>query len=215
MSERNYYVICDDNCRFEGMTKEQILTAITQAVEQGEIHDVDTGFVTTIKEQNAQKPLKFWVGTQAQYNAISAPEENTLYLITDPQIDDELQEQIDELREDVSAIPQLGALLWEGEAEQGDEISVSSANKYNAFIINYSENDSDILRSCVAIRSMGTPYIEGFAGYLLYSPSLTPCQMYCRFIEDTDTQWTVNYLCKYSNNTPSFFVTLKAIYGLV
>lgn len=38
MSERNYYVLCDDNCRFEGMTKEQIYDAIAE-----NRHDTDTG----------------------------------------------------------------------------------------------------------------------------------------------------------------------------
>lgn len=114
--ERRYFVLCEDNCRFEAMTKEQILAAITQAVEHGEIHDVDTGFVTKIKEQNAGRELKFWVGTQAQYNAIETPATNVMYLITDPQAETEMQAQIDELREDVDAIPQSGELLWDGAA---------------------------------------------------------------------------------------------------
>lgn len=80
---RKYFVICEDNCKFESMTKEEILTAIQQAVEQGEIHDVDTGFVTALKEQNANAALKMWVGAQAEYNAIEEPDENTMYIITD------------------------------------------------------------------------------------------------------------------------------------
>ena len=39
------------------MTKEQILAAITQAVESHTVSDVDTGFVTTLKEQNEYMPL--------------------------------------------------------------------------------------------------------------------------------------------------------------
>lgn len=101
MSDRIYYVICEDNCKFEGMTKEQILAAITQAVEQGEIHDVDTGFVTKIKEQNAGRELKFWVGTQAQYNAISEKAENVMYLITDPQLDEEIEARLAAVEEEI------------------------------------------------------------------------------------------------------------------
>lgn len=73
------------------MTKEQILAAIKQAVEQGEVHDVDTGFVTKIVEQNQQKQLKFWVGTQAQYNLIETPEEDVLYIITNPEFEREFR----------------------------------------------------------------------------------------------------------------------------
>lgn len=83
MSEKKYYVFCASNCRYESMTKEQILAAITQAVESGEIHDVDTGFVTKLVEQNSKREVTLWVGTRAQYNAIAAPAENCLYIITD------------------------------------------------------------------------------------------------------------------------------------
>lgn len=86
--DRIYNVICNDGCMFEGMTKEQILTAIEQAVSSGTITDVDTGFVTKIKEQNEQSPLKFWVGTQAEYNALNPKPTETLFLISD---DDELE----------------------------------------------------------------------------------------------------------------------------
>ena len=78
-----YYVFRADNCLFEGMTKEQILAAITQAVETGTIQNVDTGFVTKIKEQNSGSAVTLWVGTQAQYNALGTKEPNCLYIVTD------------------------------------------------------------------------------------------------------------------------------------
>lgn len=84
--ERKYYVLCGDNCKFEGMTKEQILTAVEQAISTGEIKDVNSGFITTIKEQNRNDGLKFWVGTTAQYNAIAEKQDDTLYLLTDETI---------------------------------------------------------------------------------------------------------------------------------
>ena len=51
MSERNYYVLCDDNCRFESMTKEQIIAAIAEATGHTP-EDIDAAFITRIKEQN-------------------------------------------------------------------------------------------------------------------------------------------------------------------
>jgi len=71
-NERNYYVLSENNCKFESFTKEQILSAIQQAVNSGEIKNVDTGFVTKIKEQNKNAGLMFWVGTQAEYNALES-----------------------------------------------------------------------------------------------------------------------------------------------
>ena len=100
MADRKYYVFCGDNCRFEGMTKEQIYAAIVQAVENGEIRNIDTGFVTRIKEQNGGRQVTLWVGTQAQYNAIEAREENCLYIITDDTAFEDLRDALQQLRAD-------------------------------------------------------------------------------------------------------------------
>ena len=78
-----FYVVSDDKCFYEGMTKEQILTAITQAIETHQIANVDTGFVTTLKEANQNKPMSFWVGTTAEYNAIEEKLDDCIYLLTD------------------------------------------------------------------------------------------------------------------------------------
>lgn len=83
MSERKYYCICDSNCKFETMTKEQILAAIAQAVETGSVGNCDTGFITKVKEQNNGLCVTFWVGTQAQYNALDSKAENCMYIISD------------------------------------------------------------------------------------------------------------------------------------
>lgn len=101
---RKYYVICADKCLFEGLTKEQTLTAIEQAVATGEIKDVNTGFVTTIKEQNAQTGLKFWVGTQDEYNAITERSTDTLYLISDNEELDDIEAAINNCADAISDI---------------------------------------------------------------------------------------------------------------
>ena len=86
-----YYVFDDALCKFESMTKEEILAAITQAVESHEIADVDTGFVTTLKEQNRSTGLKFWAGTTAEYNALQTKDSNTFYILTDDAELDDLE----------------------------------------------------------------------------------------------------------------------------
>lgn len=80
MADRKYYVVCDYGCKFESMTKEQILTAIMQAVENGEIRDVDIGFVTTIKTVNGKR-LKFFFGEQSEYEALTDEEKDDLFAI--------------------------------------------------------------------------------------------------------------------------------------
>ncbi len=74
------YVYCDQNCKYEGMTKEQILTAIVQAIEEGTVGDIDTGFVKTVKTIN-NVSIKFFYGTQAAYDALTEEEKNHLFPI--------------------------------------------------------------------------------------------------------------------------------------
>lgn len=66
-----FYCVCDDDCRYETMTKEQILTAIEQAVENGYVSDPDNAVFSKIKEIRANAETRVWVGTEAQFNAIT------------------------------------------------------------------------------------------------------------------------------------------------
>lgn len=145
MSDRKYYVICGENCFFESMTKEQILAAIEQAVSTGQIKDVDTGFVTKIKEQNKGVALTFWVGTQAEYNALTEKQNNCFYIITDDNKSESLEAAIEELKTSFSGLNEkvdkateriIPKVLWEGEITTvGDTIKIDDIDKYNEFLI--------------------------------------------------------------------------------
>lgn len=120
MADRKYYVRCESGCLFESMTKEQILTAITEAISTGEIKDVDTGFITTVKEQNAGGALSFWVGTQAEYNALPEKSATCFYIITDDTSKADIENAIKELREEVGRykaglLPEIVINAIEGE----------------------------------------------------------------------------------------------------
>lgn len=85
MSE-SVYLRGESKSNFEGMTKEQVLAAIVQAIESGTIGDVDTGFITRIKEINKGQAFRIWLGTSAEYNALVEAEQiesNVLYIKTD------------------------------------------------------------------------------------------------------------------------------------
>lgn len=71
MSERKYYVICDDDCRFESMTAEQILTAIQEAVTEGAIGDPNDAVISKLKELRTGGAVQIWTGTEAEFNALS------------------------------------------------------------------------------------------------------------------------------------------------
>lgn len=83
MDTPRVYVLCGQNCKYEGMTKEQILTAIVNAIQTREIGDINTGFVTTIKTVNNQ-PMKFFLGKQAEYAQLTEDDKQNLFaIITD------------------------------------------------------------------------------------------------------------------------------------
>ena len=97
-------------CKFEGMTKEQIINAIVEATGVTP-SDVDAGFISTIVEQNNSRSVHFWFGTQAEYDALETYDSNTFYIIDgDATIDDleagvqNADEEIDEVREDLQAV---------------------------------------------------------------------------------------------------------------
>lgn len=98
-----YYVFDDAKNIFEGMTKEEIIAAIAQATGVTP-ENIDDGFITTLQEQNAQRGVKLWVGSQNEYNAIQQPDENTLYIVTDPAETNELQNQINQLQAEVNEL---------------------------------------------------------------------------------------------------------------
>ena len=70
MSEKTYYCICDDDCKYTTMTAEQIITAIEQAVQTGSVSDPDGAVISKIKEINADSAVQIWKGTEAQFNAL-------------------------------------------------------------------------------------------------------------------------------------------------
>ena len=87
-----YYVFCDDDCKYEGMTKAEILEAIEAALEKGYVSDPTGAVFSRIKELNANGTLQFWKGTEAQFNALNVAvtrsvirigADGTLYLCTD------------------------------------------------------------------------------------------------------------------------------------
>lgn len=86
------------------LTEEQIITLVTNIVDSGSVGDIDTGFVTRLVEQNKHKALRFWVGTQSEYNAIAEKLANTFYIITDDSFKEDVQAAIVDLQNQINNI---------------------------------------------------------------------------------------------------------------
>lgn len=82
-TEENYPEVngvCNANCKYPVYTKTQIVSILKQLLEAGSLAGIDATqelSVRAIKETNGSKDISFWIGTEAQYNAITpAPAES-------------------------------------------------------------------------------------------------------------------------------------------
>lgn len=81
MSELKHFVICENDCKIEGMTKEQIVAAIAEATGNTPTLAGDA-FITQVVNQNGGN-IKLWQGTAAQYNALTEKAADTVYIVND------------------------------------------------------------------------------------------------------------------------------------
>lgn len=95
------YTIADGKNLIEGLSKEEIENAIQSAT--GNAGDT-APYVRAVVDQNTGAAVYVWVGTSAQYNAIEYPDSNTLYLVTDDTLLDDLQEKLVTLTARVEAL---------------------------------------------------------------------------------------------------------------
>lgn len=138
MADRKYYCLCDLGCKFETMTKEQILVAIEQAVNEGKITNIDTGFVTKLKELNKGGYVTVWRGTTAEYNALTEKDENCIYIKTDDTRLENIEKAILKLREETNA-------RFEDERENiNTELEALDASKIPYEYVNLTDTDTDI-----------------------------------------------------------------------
>ena len=101
---KKYYCFCGSNCKYETMTKEQIIAAIAQAATTGFVFDTEAAFITKVKESNAGGFVTFWVGTTAQYNALTKKDPNCIYIKTDDTEKAELSALLKSMKESIPPV---------------------------------------------------------------------------------------------------------------
>ena len=128
-SERVYFCFGDDDCKFETLNKEQIIAAIAEATGNT-VTDVDSAFITKVKEQNKNAELKFWVGTVAEYNALETKDESCLYILTNDTTLDDINAKITDLSEDVYALIDGTIIAAKAsDCKTVNGVSIASANE--------------------------------------------------------------------------------------
>lgn len=150
MSE-NVFVRGESNSNFEALTKEQVLAAIVQAIEGGTISNIDTGFVTTIKEQNKGQGLMFWVGTTAEYEALAEKPNNVLYIKTDDTSAQDISNNFTSISNQITSIKDSldtklsGTVLYSGDfSTSGTMIELSYVPNFEFLQVTLGFEFSDI-----------------------------------------------------------------------
>lgn len=162
MSERNFYCIDEDNCKFPTMTKEQIYDLLDETIESGHLPtDYQSGgFVTHIKEKNRNTDLSFWVGTQAEYNALDPKPKNTFCIISDDTSRDEIVSRIDEL---MKLSDSLKAAI------EGLKAAIEGLKTYKMFML-----EQDSTYKYLTIEDIDYMHLnDGYGEYIVYAYNST------------------------------------------
>ena len=139
MESGKVYVISLGNNLVEGMTREQIIEAIAEATGETLTH-IDYAFITKLQEQNKSAALKVWVGTNAEYNRIETPANDTLYIITDTNEYEDLEARITAAEGEIES---LESSMTDAESDIED-LQENKAPKYQYSTTDLTAGTSDL-----------------------------------------------------------------------
>lgn len=107
-NEVRVYGLCDANCRHQVLTIEQTIDLIQEMAANG--FQVPEGYipqtsVNGIVEQNGKDEIRLWVGTQAEYDALSDKEKEYLFAIVsdDPTLQ-EIEKKLNQLGQSIISL---------------------------------------------------------------------------------------------------------------
>lgn len=165
-----YNVVRGDGVFFEGMTKEQIISAIAEATGNT-VQDIDSAFITKIKEINKGNTIRFWFGTSAEYNALGSNlEEDVLYICTDDTFVTDTGIEIQNIKDKIDANT-ITLQSWMNEQNEKFEDFKSSVPNYLG--IEFVNPNGDTYITSMDVGSIKVVYNDdGFGGgNNLYLPS--------------------------------------------
>lgn len=131
-----------DKNKFEAMDKAEILAAIQQIVEEGEIpQELINGVALTLRNPIDNQDYKIAFCTQAKYNELEAGgqlETNCYYYITDDTSYDDMVSEINTALEGfqstIDLLPRTQELMQEEATEGQRQINVNNPSDVNNFI---------------------------------------------------------------------------------
>lgn len=100
----NVYGFCDNNCKHLVYTREEVLSILQQAINDGTLSGIDAAYAAIQKVAccNGGEDITFWTGTEAEFNALS-PAPNVAYFIPRRGLDGKIYICIDDTK--ISTLP--------------------------------------------------------------------------------------------------------------
>ena len=146
------YGLDESKNRIATMSTEQILAAIQRAIATGEVTDEFKAFIEMIKEQNKGIGVKFWLGTQDEFNALETTESNTIYFVYTTvikDVSDGIQKLYDGLKD--------GTIVVKAATDAGNvKLQINGKNISDIF-----ESDGLTVKKATSDKN-GIPFHEGY-----------------------------------------------------
>ena len=138
-----YYVLDEKGNRKEGLTKEETLAILQQAINNGSLAGIekDSAFVSKLKCCVGGETYQMAFITQAKYNELFTKNQltaNTFYYITDDPTEENIEANIEAIAKELDATNEIigdivagktevvvkKKLIWSGELNLGDVINI-------------------------------------------------------------------------------------------
>lgn len=133
------------------LTTAQILEAIAEAIETGQVPSELKAFIDAVQEQNKAKSLKFWLGTQAEFLALESTSDDIIYFINDSTNLRDLANALERLKEQL----QSGDFVVKKaeEAEEADDATNVTANINGKAISSIFESDGTTVKEATNVKT--------------------------------------------------------------
>lgn len=205
------FVLCKNNCKYESMTKEQIIAAIAEATGATPTN-IDDAFITKIKEQNKGDAIKIWRGKVAEYNAIEEKDDDTIYIKIDDTSDADVAATIKAMQKEIEQIKQSGVSSVGVNLEIVNDATVIDVSAFDYFVLENNYGSGLMLITLNNIERTSTDiYAEGSYKHRSNDTSVTVYDYSVKFTK-TSTGYTVS--AKYRHNDGNWAdVAYTTIYG--
>lgn len=189
-TENKVYILDAAANRYEGMTKEQIITAIMQAVNDGTISNIDAGFITKIQEMNKKGVLKWWVGTQAEFNSLETKDADTLYIFTDDPLYQDINNLVQQVSELTNRVNEIETTIEQGGLNRPAITQVQFVNFDHLETTSSWAYDQTISNTLTTLDIM----VGGFGASILCIPSTKSlASVYCEIVSGDTGYLTYDY----------------------